>query len=598
MPITGQYTWEQDVNTLQLKIPLKGTKPALVDIYATEFLVKINFAPHLVHIDLFAGVDDNSGTARVKNGVLTLKIDKRNPGLWDDIAATGDKKTLKERRIKSVDDKTRREQELIEKRREKRTETERTQLRKQMGLEETERNAIENLKAEEKEQAEEQVYATFAKIKREEAEAAAKQQAKKDEVALAELKAALGPMADDHIDFDDIDVDSDEEVAEDKSSGSEDDDMPGLENGMEEMPVEEEEEDLDFIPDPRASSKLNFKFTPRLFPTPLRESKRTEEGDWISKNRSHLKTHPHFMNNKAVMEKLDGDITERDPTWLKGKGDDFYRSQDYLSAINAYSTALEVAPTMSNVLSNRAACYLCLGKLQECIDDTSDAMSHLPNEKDVAPYPSEMAAWQKLKIRLYVRRGTAQCQRGSYEKGLSDYNTAMVMSPDDQSIQYDVKRITILCRCNELKADGDKHFAAQELDRAVAAYSEALELDGGFVSCVSNRATCYLAMGNAAKCIEDCTQALDLLRVRANPNAMLPTGPVPAVGSTKRRQWVLKTLVRRGTAHSSLSKFAAAVEDFRDAVKLDPENEGLKADLAQLEEATAADAEEASGDLD
>ena len=177
--------------------------------------------------------------------------------------------------------------------------------------------------------------------------------------------------------------------------------MPGLENGMEEMPVEEEEEDLDFIPDPRASSKLNFKFTPRLFPTPLRESKRTEEGDWISKNRSHLKTHPHFMNNKAVMEKLDGDITERDPTWLKGKGDDFYRSQDYLSAINAYSTALEVAPTMSNVLSNRAACYLCLGKLQECIDDTSDAMSHLPNEKDVAPYPSEMAAWQKLKIRLY-----------------------------------------------------------------------------------------------------------------------------------------------------------------------------------------------------
>ena len=92
---------------------------------------------------------------------------------------------------------------------------------------------------------------------------------------------------------------------------------PGLENGMEEMPVEEEEEDLDFIPDPRASSKLNFKFTPRLFPTPLRESKRTEEGDWISKNRSHLKTHPHFMNNKAVMEKLDGDITERDPTWQK-----------------------------------------------------------------------------------------------------------------------------------------------------------------------------------------------------------------------------------------------------------------------------------------
>ena len=117
------------------------------------------------------------------------------------------------------------------------------------------------------------------------------------------------------------------------------------------MLEQEPEEELDFIPDPRAAAKVTFTYTPRLFPTPLRESKRTEEGDWISKNRAHLKTHPHFMNNKAVMDKLDGDMTETDPTWLKGKGDDFYRSQDYLSAINAYSTALEVDPNMANPIA-------------------------------------------------------------------------------------------------------------------------------------------------------------------------------------------------------------------------------------------------------
>ena len=58
---------------------------------------------------------------------------------------------------------------------------------------------------------------------------------------------------------------------------------------------------------------------------------------------------------------------------------------------------------------------------------------------------------------------------------------------------------------------------------------------------------------------------------------------MPPVGSGKRKQWVLKTLVRRGTAYSQVSQFKAAYGDFKDASELDPENEALKQDLAQLE---------------
>ena len=60
---------------------------------------------------------------------------------------------------------------------------------------------------------------------------------------------------------------------------------------------------------------------------------------------------------------------------------------------------------------------------------------------------------------------------------------------------------------------------------------------------------------------------------------------MPPVGSGKRKQWVLKTLVRRGTAYSQVSNFKSAYEDFKDAAVLDPDNEALKEDLAQLEAA-------------
>ena len=51
--------------------------------------------------------------------------------------------------------------------------------------------------------------------------------------------------------------------------------------------------------------------------------------DWIAKNRSHLRSNP------TLRPQLDAlDIEDSDPTWLKGKGDDFFRARDYRAAVN------------------------------------------------------------------------------------------------------------------------------------------------------------------------------------------------------------------------------------------------------------------------
>ena len=60
----------------------------------------------------------------------------------------------------------------------------------------------------------------------------------------------------------------------------------------------EYDEEVRYIPPPRStglsenhSQRKDISFTPRVFPTPMRESKAAEEEDWVAKNRRHLKKH-------------------------------------------------------------------------------------------------------------------------------------------------------------------------------------------------------------------------------------------------------------------------------------------------------------------
>lgn len=74
--------------------------------------------------------------------------------------------------------------------------------------------------------------------------------------------------------------------------------------------ISSEEDEIVYIPEPRAPVATRISFTPRIFPTPCRESKANEEEDWMLKNRKHLKTH------KGLNSKYAHDISETDRTWL------------------------------------------------------------------------------------------------------------------------------------------------------------------------------------------------------------------------------------------------------------------------------------------
>ena len=123
-----------------------------------------------------------------------------------------------------------------------------------------------------------------------------------------------------------------------------------------------------------------------------------------------------------------------------------------------------------------------------------------------------------------------------------------------------------------LKDRGVKFFKDKNYEAAVNVFSEAISLNPALPQLFSNRAACYLATGDLERCISDCCRALELY--------------YPVVPSNQESR--AKVFARRGSAYAKSGQLDLAVQDYEEAVKLVPGDEGLKLDLQQLKEASLA----------
>ncbi len=76
-------------------------------------------------------------------------------------------------------------------------------------------------------------------------------------------------------------------------------------------------------------------------------------------------------------------MSDRQPAFLKDKGDALYRQGNYRGAINAYSRALELDPEGSGpaLWSNAAACFMQLGEHEQCAANCTRALDLLVAKK-------------------------------------------------------------------------------------------------------------------------------------------------------------------------------------------------------------------------
>ena len=368
MPIAGEYSWKETSTHCHVRVLLRGANPKAVDVYASDTYVKISYAPRLIELDLVQEIDDDGVKARVKDNALTLTLPKKTTGLWGALViekGSLSKPEVLKRRADARDRRTKKEQALAERAKDRKQEMDRDALRKQMALDETERTTVDDRKDSEKKLAEEDMYAKFREVQIKEAQLKDEADREKRRREKEKLKQAAATGV--------------HEVTE---SGFDLDDMMANDD------IEEEDEENVPPPPPQIPTVrptkrvVNVNHTPRVFPTPMRESKLKEENAWVQKHRQHLHKNKMLFGQNLVGK--DGrTIEEADPTWLKSRADKFFASGDIMSAASAYGAALELDADHAACRANRAACYLKLNKFEECerdcdlglkLSDASDAL--------------------------------------------------------------------------------------------------------------------------------------------------------------------------------------------------------------------------------
>ncbi|KAL8008923.1 putative 43kDa postsynaptic protein [Plasmopara halstedii] len=567
MPLVPRYTWEEDSNSLALELHLPGIAPRNIDIYVSDLVIKVNATPYVLLLDLQDAVDDASVVVQSIPTSNQLRISLK-----------------KKRRDASMERRRASEMAFSEKRKEKRHQVERETLRAQMAVDDTNRQILSDLKRRRR--------SRRAKLVRSFRELQSQTQQQKEEKSNGQ-KTSPGhesSMAD-KIDEDsktssnhlqskvsfvlppkDSDNKVKEEIIELTDDGCFDissstkqfksfhESINSRNEAIEVIAsdITSEQQDKLNLPPPRQCITSEIRFTPRVFPTPTRESKAAEEENWLLKNRKHIKQH------QGLHRSSDYDISETDPMWLKAKGDDFFHTKDFRSAINAYGESILAVSNdntefLATCLSNRAACLLQLGEFEECITDCSKALTYLPDTRD----KNDNMKNYRLKLKLFVRRGTAYCRSGQYSQAKADYGVACSMDTQNSQLHDDFMELIAMEKAQEFKQIGDTIFReGKNLANAIQMYSESLQLNPLSIACLSNRAACYLMQHCAKECISDCTNALELLQE-----------DVTSLGQEQGHAFFL--MVRRQD-HLNVQDFAASVE-------LDPSNEALKADLARVQ---------------
>lgn len=142
------------------------------------------------------------------------------------------------------------------------------------------------------------------------------------------------------------------------------------------------------------------------------------------------------------------------------------------------------------------------------------------------------------------------------------------------------------------KEKGDTYYKNREFKAAADAYSESIKRDGVFMTCVMNRAACYLQLMEYKRCVEDSTLALDLL---ANT-------PSSELSQDRYRFLMSKIHARRGAAYVWNDDLLRGLQDYRMAAayadpELDPQTPKDLAVIEQLVKDRGLNVEDAAGAL-
>uniref|UniRef100_A0ABI7YES2 Dynein axonemal assembly factor 4 n=1 Tax=Felis catus TaxID=9685 RepID=A0ABI7YES2_FELCA len=436
MPLqVSDYTWQQTKTSVFISVPLRGVSVRDADVFCTENYLKVNFPPFLFEVFLCAPIDDENSKAKIGNDTIIFTLYKKEVAMWETLSLSGvDKEMMQRIREKSILQAQERAKEATEAKAAARREDQKYALNVMMQIEEEERKKIEDMKENERMKATKELEAWKECQRKAEEQKRIHREEKfcEQEKQIEDERKKLKHKSHTRI--------SASRNLATKGRNSENIFLEKLKENS--------------IPAPRSVGSIKINFTPRVFPTALRESQVAEEEEWL-----HKQAEARRALNTDIPELSDLKEEEKNPEWLKDKGNfgnqkfkmgftglkssKLFATENYLAAINAYNLAIRLNNKIPLLYLNRAACHLKLKNLHKAIEDSSKALELL------TPPVADNA---NGRMKAHIRRGTAFCQLELYVEGLQDYEAALKIDPSNEIVQNDAEKIRNIIQGTELKS--------------------------------------------------------------------------------------------------------------------------------------------------
>ena len=340
---------------------------------------------------------------------------------------------------------------------------------------------------------------------------------------------------------------------------------------------------------------LSVTFTPRVFPSPLRESRAQEEDNWLARNYSKIKE-----NHDAGRGSGNLSFVERSPAWLKSKAEDFVRLGDWDSACSAYASACAASPADAALHLNKAACHLHRLRGEQCAEDCGTALELLlggtagarcPPERvpaflaalaasDASDASDASARTRALCLKALSRRMVARCLQGRFSSALEDAGAARALARGGEEAGYFEQcaaGLAPLAGAEAAKGRGDACARAGDALGALAHYATATAACPAYAVARLNSSAVLFGLGRWAECARECRGVLRTLgSAHEAASVEEPVRGAPPLGSELAAQVRLRASSRLEEALRSMGgqgASAGALEDVAEGQEGEEEEE-------------------------
>ncbi len=318
-------------------------------------------------------------------------------------------------------------------------------------------------------------------------------------------------------------------------------------------------------------------------PEPVKKRKKPDV-DYVSRGKSYLKNgqieDAITDFNKAIR------LSPENAAAYFARGNAYYVNGQVDQAISDYDKAIELNPRYTNAYFSRGYYYQATGEYDKAISDFSKVIGIHPENALAYNYRGNAYFVQEqhqkavddynMAIGLdseyadaYINRGSYYQAIGEYDNAVSDYDKVISIRPEDAYAYY--------CR-------GAAHFAREQYQKASEDYSKAIALNPGYADAYAGRGFIDHAIGKEyAKAISDYSKAIELRPDNAETykfrgDAYLSLNRSDDALSDFNKAIALNpgyfdAYISRGNYYQYIKNhYNRAVDDYNEAIKLDPEN--------------------------